>query len=146
MQSFDAQAEARVWSRVHGSTDAENDGGFLPGLILEEYQTAAMLQQLSRRFQGKERLTLQRLAREEGEHAACLRGVCRLMTGNVPQYRPLPAQDSATEILLRKCYASKMRALAAYESRCAGEYGPAFVRLVREEREHACRILELLGK
>ena len=146
MYQMDAQTEARVWERVRGEGSAPPDAGAFPGLLLEELQAAAALQLLSRRFQGRERMLLQRMVREEQEHAACLRGICRLVNGSTPACRAPAAEDTSTEILLRRCYAGKMRALAAYESRCSGEYAPAFAAMAAQERQHACLLLQLMGK
>lgn len=146
MHHMDAKTQAKVWERVRGESASAPDAGALPGLALEELQCAAALQLLSNRFQGKQRMILQQMVREEQEHAACLRGICLLVTGSAPTYRTPAAEDSTTEILLRRCYAGKMRALAAYESRCTGEYAPAFASMAQQERQHACLLLQLMGR
>jgi len=57
----------------------------------------------------------------------------------------LTTEDPA--IALRRCYGREMRCLAAYEARSGdSEYGPVFVQMAQQEREHCKNILHLLGK
>ena len=86
------------------------------------------------------------LFRREHAHGACLRGIYTLITGERPVIQIPKQQPEPVQTLLRRCYGRHMRMLAAYEKHTSDpEFGPAFGRLVQQEREHCHRVLELLG-
>lgn len=147
METYDAEKAARVWQRVHATAQPEPSTAELPALIAGEWADAAAYLQLSRRYQGRESAILRRMFEEEQSHAACLKGIYTLLTGEHTVTRtPPPAQES-TEVILRRCYGREMQCLAQYEQRQSHrEYGPVFARLAEQEREHCRMILELLGK
>ena len=144
MENFDAAKATRVWQRVQ-ATQPEAEG--LPALIAGELEDAATYIQLAKRLGGKEGQVLRKLAETEHSHAACLKGIYTLMTGEPinPRIPPLRQEEAART--LRWCYGREMRCLAQYEARANDpEYGPVFARLAAQEREHCMAVLELIGK
>ena len=146
MESFDPQMAQRVWQRVRATERPEDEAAQLPALIAEKQEQAATYLQLSRRFQGKDAAVLRRLSEEERSHAACLKGICTLLTGDPPTvHSPAPSREP-TQALLRRCYGKELQCLARYEQWAAHrEYGPVFTQLARQEQEHCRILLELLG-
>lgn len=152
METYDAEKAARVWQRVRGfdtPAPSSRDTGEpeeLLRLIQREWQDAAVYLHLSRRMQGKQAAMLHRLFEEEQSHAACLKGIYRLVTGQpAATSSPAPPQEPI-EVTLRKCYGREMHSLADYEARTAHpEYGPVFQKLAAQEREHCRIVLQLLG-
>ena len=147
METYSREKAARVWQRVQESATPLESAGQLPALIAGEWADAVTYLQLSRRYQGREAQLLRRLFEQEQSHAACLKGIYTLLTGEqVTQVTPPPPQES-TEVVLRRCYGREMQCLAAYEQHGASrEYGQVFTRLAQQEWEHCRVILELLGK
>ena len=145
MDNIDPQTAARVWERVQ--TGHNRDPEHLLPMVALEQGDAAMYLQLSRRFQGKEAATLRQLYQQELSHAACLKGMYQMLTGNVfPATAAKSTPSENTDAALRRCYAREMQSLAAYESRLQDpEYGPVFARLARQEREHCQTLLALIG-
>lgn len=149
MDTYDPEMAERVWNRVRGKTEAPPAAPSTRGLlslIAEEMQDATTYLHLSRGYQGKEGALLRKLSQEEQAHAACLKGIYTLITGNRPEVRAVPPKQESAEIILRRCYGREMRCLHEYESRSKdSEYGQVFARLAIQEREHCRQILELLG-
>ena len=144
MENFDTAKATRVWQRVQ-SSQPEAEG--LPALIAGELEDSATYLQLSRRLGGKEGQTLRHLAEAEQSHAACLKGIYTLMTGEPINPKIPPMRSEPAERTLRRCYGREMRCLAQYEARSSDpEYGPVFARLAAKEREHCMAVLELIGK
>ncbi len=147
METYNSEKAARVWQRVHESTSPLDNAGQLPALIIGEWTDAVTYLQLSRRYQGREAQLLRRLFEEEQSHAACLKGIYTLLTGEQVNHPSPPPPQEPTEVILRRCYGREMQCLAAYEQRTSSpEYGPVFKRLAQQEWEHCRTILELLGK
>ena len=145
MEKIDPAKAARVWQRVQEKPE-QTRGQDLQELIFEEWNDAATYLQLSRKFQGKKASLLRKLYQDEQSHAACLKGIYTLITGNRPLVKSLPPLHGTPEQILRQCYGREMRGLARYESRSDDpEYGQVFSRLAQQEREHCRLILELLG-
>lgn len=148
MPTYDPQKAARVWQRVQAQKEepARREGN-LAALIMEERISAGTYFQLARVMQGKDAAELQRLAREEEAHAACLGGICHLITGEMPKVQVPPAAKEPAALTLRKCYGRQMHSLKEYEARSSDpEYGPVFDRLAEQEREHLRVVLEILGR
>lgn len=146
MESYDPVKAAQVWQRVRGGQPAEPVRETLLPLIAEEMADATIYLALSRQLTGRESEVLRRLFEEEQSHAACLKGIYTLTTGNRPVIRNTPPAREPPELTLRKCYGREMRCLAAYEERMSDrEYGPVFTRLAEQEREHCRLVLEILG-
>ena len=150
MAKYDKAMEERVWQRVQGN-QAEPESprppeGNLQALILGEWAAASAYLMLSRQVGAKEAAVLQRMFREEQAHAAILKGMYTLITGQKCVVQtPQPAKEPL-ETALRKCYGAELRSVSAYEARSADpEYGHVFARLAAQEREHCALVLELLG-
>ena len=121
------------------------DGQDLRALLLAEEMLADACIRLARRLPGRE-AALQRIARDARGHAACLEGICVLVTGEAPRLRTPEAEAGPVAGLLRKCYGWAMRTLAVYEARSRDrEYGPVFARLAAQQQEQCRRILGLIG-
>ena len=147
METYNSEKAARVWQRVHESATPLDNAGQLPALIAGEWTDAVTYLQLSRRYQGREAQLLRRLFEEEQSHAACLKGIYTLLTGEQVSHPSPPPPQEPTEVILRQCYGREMQCLAAYEQRASSrEYGQVFTRLAQQEWEHCRTILELLGK
>ena len=147
MENFDPAKATRVWQRVQGVQSPQQDTNGLPALISEELEDAATYIQLARRLGGKDGQTLRQLAAAEQSHAACLKGIYTLVTGEPINPKIPPLRQEPADRTLRRCYGREMRCLAQYEARSADpEYGPVFVHLAAQEREHCMAVLELIGK
>ena len=147
IQNFDSQKAARVWNRVQGHSAGEFDVQSLPELIAQELRDANAYLQLSRRFQGRDSVLLRQMAQQEQDHAACLKGLYTLITGQQPKVPTTQNAQQDVGQLLRGCYGNQMHRLARYEAR-AGEsqYGHIFSRLAQQEQEQCHRLLALLGR
>lgn len=147
MENYDAAKATRVWQRVQASQQSQPDAQGLPALISEELEDAATYAQLAKRLGGRDGQTLRSLAENEHSHAACLKGIYTLMTGEPINPKIPPTRQEPAERTLRRCYGREMRCLAQYEARSGDpEYGPVFSRLAAREREHCMTVLELLGR
>ena len=148
MNTIDQQKAARVWQRVQENKPVEKTDrvGNLQELIMNEWTAAATYQQLARQMPPKEAAVLQRLAREEHGHGACLRGMYSLMTGEKCEVHNQKPTKEPAERVLRRCYGLEMRSLKEYEAKCDDpEYGHVFSRIAQQEQEHCMALLELLG-
>ena len=148
MSSIDQQKAARVWQRVQDSKPAPTPDRLdnLQELIMNEWTAAATYQQLARQMPPREAAVLQRLAREEHGHGACLRGMYSLMTGEKCEVHSQKPTKEPVDRVLRRCYGLEMRSLKEYEAKCDDpEYGHVFSRIAQQEREHCMALLELMG-
>ena len=146
MENYDPEAATRVWQRVQGKTTQTQDLGSLPEMIAGEWQDAATYLRLSRQFSGKEAEILRKMFEQEQSHAACLKGIYTLLTGQRLVTQTLPLRQELLSVTLRRCYGREMQSLAQYEKWSDHrEYGPVFSRLAQQERAHCAAILEILG-
>lgn len=147
METIDRQTAARVWERVTSRTQEPHWSiEELHDLITQEWTNAATYLQLSRWVQGSHSAALRRLFQQEQAHAACLKGICNLITGTIPTVHAPKLSQEPVETILRRCYGQQMRCLARYEARSSDpEYGQVFARLADQERQHCHQLLELLG-
>lgn len=147
MEKIDPAKAARVWQRVQGSVSQLNNlEQQLQEFIAHEWTDAATYLILSRRFQGRERMILQKMYEQEQAHTACLKGIYTLITGTHPVVKAAAPQKEDTKKALRRCYGREMQCLAQYEAhRSDPDYGQVFARLAEQEREHCRMVLELLG-
>ena len=146
METYDPELAARVWQRVRGEGYSGPDCDSLPELIAGEWRDAAVYLHLSRRVKGQDSARLHRLFEEEQSHAACLRGIYKLMTRRREVAQTPPPAMEPVGMMLRKCYARELRSIAEYDSRAKDpEYGPVFRRMADQEREHCRVVLEILG-
>ncbi len=148
MKELDPQKAARVWQRVQRENQAQEprQGDHLPALIMEQQQLSAAYLHLSRQVPGKDGSVFVRLARESKAQAVCLKGILTLMAGQSPMVGAAPAQISASDVMLRRCYGQELRLQKEYEGRKGdAEYGPVFDRMAQRSREHCCAVAELIG-
>lgn len=146
MLPYDPEKAAEIWKRVQSQPPAGPDPSDLLPLIAEEWTDAVTYLHLSRQFKGKEAAALRRLGEQEQAHAACLKGIYTLLTGQHPTLRTPPAPRENPQTLLRRCYGREMRCLAQYQARATDpEHGHVFSRLAAQEQEHCHILLQLLG-
>lgn len=147
METINRQTAARVWERVTAGTSMPQwSTEDLHDLIAQEWANAATYLQLSRRVQGSHSATLRRMFQQEQAHAACLKGICNLITGTIPTVHTPKLSQEPVDTVLRRCYGQQMRCLARYEARSSDpEYGQIFARLADQERQLCHQLLELLG-
>ena len=146
MENYDTEMAARVWQRVQGKTTPNDELNSLPGMIAGEWQDAATYLRLSRQFTGKEAAILRKMFEEEQSHAACLKGIYTLLTGERLVTQTPPPRQELLSATLRRCYGREMQSLAQYEKWSDHrEYGPVFLRLAQQERAHCAALLEILG-
>ena len=150
MRAYDPQKAERVWQRVQGSQEETKQvrrNENLQELIMNEWTAAATYLRLARQMPPKEAAVLQRLGNEEQTHAACLKGIYTLITGEKAVTRSPQQETGTAEVTLRRCYGWEMRSLKEYEARIDDpEYGHVFARLAEQEREHCRLVLEMLGR
>ena len=146
MENYDPEVAARVWQRVQGKILQDEDLNGLPAMIAGEWQDAATYLRLSRQFSGKEANILRKMFEEEQSHAACLKGIYTLLTGQQLETQTPTIRQEPLAATLRRCYGREMQCLAQYERWTEHrEYGPVFSRLAQQERAHCTALLELLG-
>ena len=140
MEHIDPAKAARVWQRVQGGQGWDPEE--LATMAVSEQADAATYLHLSRRFHGKEAAVFRQLYEQELSHAACIKGMYQMLTGNrLPPQVIRPAAEEHIQATLRRCYGREMQSLAAYEARMNDpEYGQVFQHLAQQERSH-CRIL-----
>ena len=146
MKSYDPKTAARVWDRVQSTAVPAADAQVILNLIGEEALDAATYITLSKRLPAPLAAAVRQLAQQEQSHVSCLKGAYTMITGEKPKFLPVKPADDPPDIVLRRCYGRKMRALAQYEARQADpQYGHVFRTLARQEQEHCRKILEILG-
>ena len=149
MNTYDPRKADRVWARVQGDRSSESKAPEmnLQAMIMNEWVTSATYLALARQVPPREMCILQRMAREDQGHGACLKGIYTMITDQEPVIKAPPITAGSVNLTLRKCYASLLKTLQEYErwSRDA-EYGPVFQRLADQEREHCRLVLELIGR
>ena len=146
MEKYDPEAAARVWQRVRGEASQNEEANSLPAMIAGEWWDAASYLRLSRQFTGKEAGILRKMFEEEQSHAACLKGIYTLLTGQRLVTQTPVARQEPLSATLRRCYGREMQCLANYEKWSDHrEYGPVFARLAQQERAHCAALLEILG-
>ncbi len=148
MTKYNPERAAQVWQRVRGETPPEAPSQeLLQGLILEELNGAAAYLVLSRQIPGRDGVQLRRLFEQCHSQAVCLKGICTLVAGKRPLIRGTVPGKETPETILRICYGREMRCLAIYEQHTADpEYGPVFIRLADQKKEHCRLVLELIGR
>ena len=146
MERIDPAKAAAVWQRVHNSPPPVQNEQNLIGLIQEELTDSMIYWHLAKQFSGSQHALLRQLHQQKQSHAACLKGIYALITGNRPVIRASQPTSEPAEITLRRCYGREMRRLAQYEARTTdGEYSKIFAKLAQQAQEHCRLILELFG-
>lgn len=144
MERIDPGKAAAVWQRVQSTAQPKQISRKLTALIQEELTEAALYQQLFRKTQNQP--LLQQLARQSSAHAACLRGMYLLLTGEYPAPFTPQLGQGATEPVLRRCYGHTLSRVTQYEALSADlEYGMVFSRLTKQAQEQCHNLLILLG-
>ena len=140
------QKYERVWQRMQGQSPAP-DHKWISEMIAETKYNGAAYLHLSHHFSGKEGAMLRRMFEEEQSQISCLRGVYRLITGQRCQVHTNPIAPEDPSVALRRCYGREMRCLCAYEVHSGDtEYGPVFVQLAQQKKQHCKNILHLMGR
>ena len=146
MEKYDPETAALVWQRVRGGAPQNEEANNLPAMIAGEWWDAATYLRLSRQFTGKEANVLRKMFEEEQSHAACLKGIYTLLTGDRLVIQTLAPKQEPLSATLRRCYGREMQCLAQYEKWSDHrEYGPVFARIAQQERAHCAALLEILG-
>jgi hypothetical protein len=146
MKSIDPHTAAKVWDRVQNTAVTPPDAQMILNLIAEEQLDATYWQRLSRHLPPHQANLARQLSSQDQTHGACLKGIYTMITGRRPIVPAAQVSDDPADIVLRRCYGRKMRALSQYESRQTDpQYGHVFRTLARQEQEHCHRILEILG-
>ncbi len=147
MEKFDAEKAKRVWQRVQGEAQLPKPDWEIASLIAIKGQTASGYARLSRYFRGQTGVLMQKLYRQELEHIATLKGLCKLHGGQPPKVSALLPAKVPAEILLRQCYGQKQQLLAAYDKYKADpQHGGVFQMLIAQEQSQCRILLQLLGK
>ena len=152
MEQFNKDQVRRIWQRVQGEKaehtphhPPEPCAG-IPEAIVRELTCAATYTRLAKQFPQRIGNLLRKLAREEQQHAAILKGICALSGGFYSPVRPMPAEKDTAEVLLRRCYAQKLQAIAEYEKRAADPaHGNVFQKLVQQEQAQCHILLQIIG-
>ena len=142
MDTFDREKALRVWRRVRGTPEEPR----IPQLIQEELTDAAALESLASRFPGSRGQQLARMARQDREHAARLRGMLSLTQGGPLRFRAASLPLERTESLLRRCLERKQRRTELYGAMGNDpRFGSLWQTLAAREEAHCVTLLELLG-
>ena len=153
MGQFDSEQVRKIWQRVQGEKAKTDNIPFskepcpgIPEAVVRELSCAAIYTALSKQLPPMSRNMLHRLAREEQQHAAVLKGVCTLSGGFCPPVKPIPIPKAPAMILLRRCYGQKLQAIAEYEKRFSDPVHGTVFRKIAEQEQNQCRILlQLIG-
>ena len=147
METYDPEMAARVWKRVTADAPPPSASPDLQALIEEELSDAAAYLHLSRFFGNYHSRILRQMHQQELSHAACLKGIYRMMTGKRCTPRlPKPIREKPI-LTLQRCYDREMHCATRYTASAADpRYGQTFARMAQQEQEHCRILLELLGK
>ena len=139
------EEHVKVWQRVKGETALPPIDG-LPGLVAGSLSRAAYYSTLARQMQGPARAILIAMQEEEQHCARCMKGIYRMITGNVLKPTAVPFTSENTEAGLRKCYSQTLKAMFACNARISdSEYGAVFTFLSEKMGQHCCALTELMG-
>ena len=143
MEKISRTQAVNVWERVTAGREQMPNA---EELVMESWENALRLLQLSRRVQGPKSAQLHTLYQSAQQCTDCLKGICLLVNGSRPSLGNKPPKQEPVETTLRTIYGSAMRLLAKMEAwKENSQYGPAFQRLCQMEQEQCRQILCLLG-
>ena len=147
METYDPALATRVWKRVTGDTPPQTTSPDLQTLIEEELADAAAYLHLSRFFNSHYSHVLRHMHQQEQSHAACLKGIYRMITGKRCTPRlPKPIREKPS-VTLQRCYDREMRCATRYTASASDpRFGLTYARMAQQEQEHAKFLLELMGK
>jgi len=146
MEQVDPKLAQRVWQRVQGgSGDVTQE--LLSLAALAQSQGMAYMQ-LSRRFVGKTAALLAQLGQRKRSAVACLRGICRMLTGQAPVLPAMrPGVSEHTPAALCRCCTRERELfdrLSAHRSH--PEYGQILGLLADQTLADHQNALNLLGE
>lgn len=154
MESVDPKLAQRVWQRVQGTGGSIGVGAGLDAsqevlalAALEQSQSAAYMQ-LSRRFVGKTAALLLQLGQRKRSRSACMRGIYRMLTGQVPANPTVrPGISEHTPAALCRCCTQERALFDRYQAnRSHPEYGSVFASLADQTQLDHQSVLSLLGE
>ena len=147
MEMYDPEMAARVWKRVTGEAPPPAASPDLQTLIEEELLDATAYLHLSRFFGSPYNRILRQMHQQEQSHAACLKGIYRMMTGKHCTPRlPKPLREKPS-LILQRYYDREVRCAARYAASATdSRYGQTYARMAQQEQEHCKVLLELLGR
>ena len=146
MEQQDLELERRVWQRVSGGGEREEQPSFRE---MEQRcrESALAFRQLAQLSTGLMRETLQQLARQEQGNAMTLLGM-RVLSGEEPEKTPCcPWTKTGTCRALALAYRRSCQAREDYSrfARGGGAYEPVFCWMAEAEKEKMGQILALIG-
>ena len=144
MEYFDPREQVKIWQRVHQSQPNVTDG--LQPMAASMQENGAIYSRLARQLQGRGKELALQLREQQLVAVRCLKGVHRMVTGNMLQAGCGEPTVESTEAALRKAYGQTLKTVTFCESRSADrEYGAVFEAVGVRQREQ-CRLLaELMG-
>ncbi len=143
MEQFDAEKARRVWSRVQGRQQPNQEWS---EILAIKSQTADIYRRISRYFRGKTGAMLESFFRQEQAHSLILSDFCRLNTGAVPRiYAPQSPREPVKK-LLAQCYRHKLRLLSLYEGFANTQYWGSLQGIVFDDRAQCRYLLQLLER
>ncbi len=143
MENINRNQAVNVWERVTAGREQMPNA---EELVMESWENALRILQLSRRVQGPKGAQLHTLYQSAQQCTDCLKGICLLITGKRPALGSKPPKQEPVETTLRTAYGNAMRLLAKLETWIShSQYGPAFQKLSQMEQEQCRQILCLLG-
>ena len=149
MKEFDSETVRKIWQRVQSDLPVSQPTRETRGLaewIAWELAFGDLYRRIAGRMSGRTANTLRQLARQEGQHAQLLRGICMMTEGAVPKIHPVPVQKASLSVLLRQCYGEKLRAISQYEKQCTdSQFGNVFQNILEEEQLQCRFLLQLMG-
>ncbi len=141
---MDTPEEIKIWQRVRGEATSIIDS--LPAMTANCLAEASLYGKLAQQVQGYRRKNLLQLQEEELYHARCLKGIYQIATGTAMEVATVPISAERMEIALRKSYGRSLKALNLYMRHSDhSEYGAIFSCLTARERNHCCKIAELMS-
>lgn len=137
----DAQAR-RVWQRVHGE-EHKTEETVLEQMLEQLAQDAAVWRYLARHQTGP----FPAMAQQRQTQLDCLRGIWRIRTGKPYPPRNVPPPTGTREELLRQSYARQLSLWQTFDAKARDpEFGPVFLSLREQQRNHCRMTLELIGR
>ena len=146
MDKIDGAKVARVWQRVKTEQPEQPVQDGLPELIAGTWTAAAVYARLAKKMTGKATATLQKMAQQEEQTCACLKGIYTLTKGKPPEVRAVLPGETEPLFALRRCYGQTLQRASRYREQSSDpEYGQVFGALEKQAQEQCLQILELVG-
>lgn len=147
MELYDPGKAEQVWPRVRQTRGNAESTPYNPApLMMTALEVSAACLKLSGQLGSKHAASMQKISRIFQGQAACLRGICMLVTGQPPQMRAPACPSVSPRLGLQKCYSQLLHLAREYDQRStSGEYGGIFRTLSRQTWEQGRCLLEILG-